>query len=111
MIVTPDKNRKNRDQLLALIGHELRHAIEVIEHEEVVDAATMEAMYRKIGTPVTGGALGYETPTARAAGDAVLSELLRNACPNQDDRIAAATGRPKAASTAGGSPFATYLQR
>jgi hypothetical protein len=48
----------------------------VIEHEEVVDLATMEAMYRKIGVPLTGGRSGYETPAARATGDMVLSELL-----------------------------------
>jgi hypothetical protein len=75
VIVTPDKNRRSHDQLLAIIAHELRHALEVIEHEEVVDAATMEALYRKIGTPLTGRS-GYETSAARAAGDTVLSELL-----------------------------------
>jgi len=74
--VTPDKTRGSHDQLLALIVHELRHALEVIEHVEVVDATTMEAMYRRIGTPLTGGATGYETSAARAAGDAVLSELM-----------------------------------
>jgi hypothetical protein len=76
IIVTPDKNRPSHDQLLALITHELRHALEVIEHPEVVDVATMEALYRRIGTPETGGLTGYETSAARAAGDATLSELL-----------------------------------
>jgi hypothetical protein len=75
IIVTPDKNRRSHDQLLALIAHELRHALEVIEHPEVVDVATMEAMYRRIGTPETGGPTGYETSAARAAGDTALSEL------------------------------------
>ena len=76
IIVTPDKNRRNRDQLLALIGHELRHAIEVIEHEEVIDVATMELLYRRIGIPITGRVGGYETSAARVAENAVLSELL-----------------------------------
>jgi hypothetical protein len=75
ILVTPDKNRRSHDQLLALIAHEMRHALEVLEHKEVVDAATMEAMYRKIGTPLAG-LTGYETSAARAAGDAVLAELL-----------------------------------
>jgi len=75
IVVTPDKNRRSRDQLLAVVAHELRHALEVIEHAEVVDLPTMEAMYRRIGTPETGGLTGYETSAARAAGDAVLSEL------------------------------------
>jgi hypothetical protein len=76
ILVTPDKNRRSHDQLLALIAHELQHALEVIEHEDVVDATTLEAMYRRIGTPLTGGLSGYETSAARAAGDTVLSELL-----------------------------------
>jgi hypothetical protein len=76
IIVTPDKNRRSHDQLLALVAHELRHALEVIEHVQTVDVPTMEALYRRIGTPETGGLTGYETSAARAAGDATLSELL-----------------------------------
>lgn len=77
ILVTPDKNRRTHDQLLALIAHEMRHALEVLAHPEVVDVATLEAMYRRIGTPLPGQQAGYETSAARAAGDAVLSELLR----------------------------------
>jgi hypothetical protein len=82
VFVTPDKNRASRDQLLALIGHELRHALEVFEHPEVVDVVTMEAMYRKIGTPIAGSGRGYETSAARAAGDAILSELTAKRAPH-----------------------------
>jgi hypothetical protein len=74
IVVTPDKTRRTHDQLLALVAHELRHALEVLEHKEVVDLRTMEAMYRKIGTPLKGQT-GYETSAARAAGDAVLADL------------------------------------
>jgi hypothetical protein len=76
ILVTPDKHRVSHDQLLSLIAHELQHAREVIEHADVVDVATMEGMYRRIGTPLTGGLSGYETSQARAAGDAVLADLL-----------------------------------
>jgi hypothetical protein len=76
ILVTPDKNRQSHDQLLALVAHEMRHALEVLEHKGVVDIPTMEAMYRKIGVPLTGLQMGYETSAARAAGDAVLTELL-----------------------------------
>jgi hypothetical protein len=86
VIVTRDKNRRNRDQLLALIGHELRHAIEVIEHEEVVDVATMESLYRRIGTPMIGGVGGYETSAARVAEYAVFSELLGKRTPRYAGR-------------------------
>jgi len=75
IVVTNDKNRRTHDQLLGLIAHEMRHALEVLDHEEVVDVATMEAMYRKIGVPLTGGLTGYETSAARAAERDVLAEL------------------------------------
>jgi hypothetical protein len=96
VIVTPDKSRATHDQLLALIGHELRHALEVIEHPEVVDLATMDAMYRKIGTPITGSQRGYETSAARAAGAAVLNELLRKTRPAQQARVDVAGAAPAA---------------
>jgi hypothetical protein len=47
----------------------------VLEHHEVVDVQTLEAMYKEIGTPLTGGLSGYETSAARADGDAVLTEI------------------------------------
>jgi hypothetical protein len=73
IVVSPDRNQRTHDQLLALVAHELQHALEVIEHEEVVDAPTMQEMFRKIGAPVRHG---YETPAARATGDKVLAELV-----------------------------------
>jgi hypothetical protein len=76
ILVTSDTHRVSHNQLLALIAHELQHAREVIEHSNVIDIATMEEMYRRIGTPLTGHRSGYETSAARAAGDAVLDELL-----------------------------------
>jgi hypothetical protein len=74
ILVTPDTYRVSHDHLLALIAHELQHAHEVIEHANVIDVATMEEMYRRIGTPLTGHS-GYETSEARSAGDTVLGEL------------------------------------
>jgi hypothetical protein len=76
VLVSPDTHRRSHDQLIALVAHELRHVVEVIQHEEVVDVDSMEAMFRKIGTPLAGSSRGYETSAARAAGDAVLLELL-----------------------------------
>lgn len=76
IVVTSDTNRRAHDQLIALVAHEMRHALEVLEHEEVVNVVTMEAMFRKIGVPLTGRRSGYETSAARTAGDEVLAELL-----------------------------------
>jgi hypothetical protein len=91
ILVTPDKNRRSHDQLLALIAHELQHALEVIAHAEVVDVATMEAMFSRIGTPLTDGITGYETAAARAAGDTVLSELLAQRRAPRRSRLVAST--------------------
>jgi hypothetical protein len=74
VLVSADRNRRTRDQLLALIAHELQHALEVLERREVVDVDGMDAMFHRIGTPLPG-ITGYETSAARATGDAVLSEL------------------------------------
>jgi hypothetical protein len=75
IVVTSEKSRLTHDDLLALIGHELQHALEVLEHPEVIDVPTMEAMYGKIGIPVAGQR-GFETSAARAAGTALRSELI-----------------------------------
>ena len=75
ILVTPDTHRVSHDHVLAIIAHELQHAREVIGHANVIDVATMEDMYRRIGTPLKGQQRGYETSGARAAGDAVLVEL------------------------------------
>jgi hypothetical protein len=87
IIVMPKTRGFCSDQLLGLIGHELRHAVEVLEDSEVVDVATMEAMYRKTGIPIAGGPRGFETAAARAAGAAVLSELIRSPRPLQNDSV------------------------
>ena len=75
IVVTSDASRVNHDRLIALIGHELRHAAEVIQDERVVDVDTMEALYRRIGRPIPNGSRGFETTEALLAGDAVLQEL------------------------------------
>jgi len=75
-IVTPDRTRRTHDQLLALVGHELQHVVEVTEHEEVVDVRSMQTMFDRIGTPLKTGK-GYETSAAREVGDAVLAEVSR----------------------------------
>jgi hypothetical protein len=75
VLLTAGESRRNHDQLLALVAHELQHACEVLEHPEVVDIATLNSLYEHIGVPLTGGLSGYETSAARAAGDRVLTEL------------------------------------
>ena len=42
-------HRRAGDGLVALLGHELVHALEVASDPRVRDAATLEALYRRIG--------------------------------------------------------------
>jgi len=59
--------------LVALIGHELRHAIEIGEAPEVADERTLIALYERIGYPE--GQHGYDTVAARDTGRRVRMEL------------------------------------
>jgi hypothetical protein len=60
-------------QLIALIGHELRHAVEVASDVSVVDATSMERLYRRIG--FARGSHRHETVDAQETEDRILREL------------------------------------
>jgi hypothetical protein len=72
--VTPDRARVDHERRIAIIAHELQHALEVLAHREVFDAETMRAMYARIGMPIAASH-AYETTAAFLAEDAVFSEL------------------------------------
>jgi len=74
VVLTTRLNHPDRERVLALIGHELQHALEVAEHPEVIDVQGMLNMYRRIGVPLNGRS-GYETATAHAVENAILDEL------------------------------------
>ena len=59
---------------IALVGHELRHALEVAESPEVRDEASLIALYERIGHHSTG-THHYDTAAAQAAGRKVRAEL------------------------------------
>jgi hypothetical protein len=66
-----------------LIGHELRHAVEVADAPTIVDVVTFERAYARIGfLNLNAGedeTRSYETKEARDAGKQILRELLRKA--------------------------------
>lgn len=67
---------------IALMGHELQHALEVAQTPAIVDQASFHREYDRIGY-VTGaggvrGAVTYETAEATAVTDRILRELLRS---------------------------------
>jgi hypothetical protein len=66
--------RGSPDDSIALLGHELQHAIEIAEHPDVADQAGMVKLYQRIG--VRGGEHVYDTFAAQAMGRAVRKELV-----------------------------------
>jgi hypothetical protein len=65
---------------IAILGHELQHAVEIARARTVVDDESLAAEYRRIG--FASGALqgtGYDSRAAIDAGDRVRSELNRRA--------------------------------
>jgi hypothetical protein len=65
--------------LLATIAHELQHAVEIVEHPHVFDAASVRRLYRTIsfGKCREGLSEECETERARATERQVLEELFR----------------------------------
>jgi hypothetical protein len=60
---------------IAMLGHELYHAIEIAQEPSVCDTRTLRALYRRIGHEYGHGR--FETEPARMAGHRVRAELDR----------------------------------
>jgi hypothetical protein len=79
--------RLQRHQAIAIIGHELRHALEVALHPEVVNQATLRAMYVELGH---GEGDRWDSDGAIDAGRTILRELMsppaQTAATAADDR-------------------------
>ena len=68
-------------QQIAIIGHELRHAVEIAGAPSVVDEPSLAAEYRRIGFPsgaMRSGA-GFDSRAAIEAGQRVWHELSHRA--------------------------------
>jgi hypothetical protein len=65
-------------QRLALLGHELQHAVEIAESRLVTDDATLTALYRRIGFKSGGNSRGecFDSVGAILAGQIVQKEVL-----------------------------------
>jgi hypothetical protein len=61
------------DDLIALLGHELRHALEIGEAPEVRDDRALAALYRRIGH--RDGGYGYDSQSALDTGKQIRREL------------------------------------
>lgn len=63
------------NELIALVGHELQHALEVAESPDVRDEKTLIALYQAIGH-AGQGLHRYDTMAAQNAGRQVRTELI-----------------------------------
>jgi hypothetical protein len=66
--------RGGTSDAISVLGHELRHAVEVAEAMDVVDDRGMAALYRRIG--IDRGNNLFETIAAQNAARQVLKELI-----------------------------------
>lgn len=78
--------RLSDPRAIAIIGHELRHALEIADHPEVIDNASLSAMYRRYGRQIRGADV-YDSVEAVAAGHVILAELLNTAAANADEIV------------------------
>jgi hypothetical protein len=63
---------RDRRELVAAIGHELQHAVEVLSDRHVIDYHTMYSFFEHIGPT---GSERFETPAAVRVGMEVMAEL------------------------------------
>lgn len=68
-------SRLTLPQIVAIIGHELQHVVEIAQHPEVVDPASMGVMYRQFGRPGNYDH-SYDSAEAIAAGRRVAMEII-----------------------------------
>jgi hypothetical protein len=75
--INVDVHRQHPDAVVATLGHEMQHALEVAESPDVIDAPTLRALFARIGTPSVRSrhAMSYETPAAVEIGVRVLREM------------------------------------
>jgi hypothetical protein len=68
-----------REEAIAMIGHELHHAAEVVTDPTITEAADISNLYRRIGYVAmrTAGGQLYETREAVRAAAKILEELRR----------------------------------
>lgn len=83
---------KPTDDAVALLGHELQHAVELADAPAITDVYGYGRLYERIGYPSCPGGTSpcYETETARRAGRSIRRELRRYRPPGLGAAIATA---------------------
>ena len=73
LLVRIDPWRVSMRERIALLGHELQHALEVTASPEVRDSGGLETLYRRIGWEWMRGQ--FETRAAQVMGNRVRAQL------------------------------------
>jgi hypothetical protein len=74
--LSPDQTS---DQAIASLGHELHHAVEVMDDERVRNETSLIALYKRIGQPSRAAdGPGWETVAAQETGYRVRRELVES---------------------------------
>jgi hypothetical protein len=63
------------DAMIATLGHELQHAVEVVREASIVSTGSLSAYYAKHGLSMASHSNGWDTEAARQAGYDVRREL------------------------------------
>jgi len=69
-------------RLIAIVGHELQHAVEILEQPQIVSQATFASAYQRTGFKrrhFADGAVGFDTHAAVDVGRQVWRELAGSA--------------------------------
>lgn len=67
---------RDRDAI-ALLAHELQHAVEVLDHPEVRSSDDLADLYTRIGHRSMGSDRHFDTPEAIATGEIAANEAMR----------------------------------
>jgi hypothetical protein len=74
-LIVDSSRATNQRDLIGSIGHELRHAVEVINEPSVRSIGEKFGLYQRIGFHATGG--GFETMAAIDAGNLIREEVRK----------------------------------
>jgi hypothetical protein len=67
----------SRRRLVALLAHELQHAVEVAQSPDARDVEALERLFGRLAVPGCGSSTCYETQAAKDVEDIVNEELGR----------------------------------
>ena len=69
---------QSKEQRMAILGHELQHAVAIADAPSVVDSESLKREFERIGSVTgSGGGLSFDSPAAVEARRRILSEVAK----------------------------------